>query len=359
MMLQYRDSKDYNTLKPVIIALKRVANQNQLSEVENESILHQARLWVRVVKGDAEHAPRQAATAALEDYAKVTSSPFPALVGQALKEGKQAFITYIEKLIAEEKWMQVVVVWERFPQLRPKDRSASQLQYGVAHALRMLMEYEQAEVLLEHLYQLSSDSVWGHKVMLERARLWLDRGDSDGVERVMEWLSENEFTLYRPEMLLLAARMQLKSGNASAASQTIVSVAAADVAFEERGGYWKAQANIAEKLSRWHVAAHAWRQYGETAGADKSMALMEQANSMFKARDYRKAEALYETVPEKDRTAAWEYRFSICQINSGKLRQAMERLERLKSDKKAGIYASLAALALAERQADDLLETHP
>lgn len=359
MMLQYRENKDYSALKPVIIALKRIANQNQLSEVESESILHQARLWVRVVRGDADHAPRQAATAALEDYAKVSSSPFPVLGEQALEEGKQAFVTYIERLIAGEKWMQVVVVWERFPQLRPKDRSASQLQYGVAHALRMLMEYEQAEVLLIRLYQLSSDSVWGHKVMLERARLWLDRGDSDGVERVMEWLSDNEFTLYRPEMLLLAARMQLKKGNASAASQTIVSVAAADVAIEERGGYWKARAHIAENLSRWHVAAHAWRQYGETAGADKSAALMEQANSMFKAGDYRKAEVLYEAVPEEEHTAAWEYRFSICQMNSGKLRQAIERLERLKSDKKAGIYASLAALALAERQADNLLETHP
>ncbi|MDX8403923.1 MAG: tetratricopeptide repeat protein [Mariprofundaceae bacterium] len=359
MILQYRDSKDYMTLKPVIIALKRIANQNQLSEVENESILHQARLWVRAVKEDADHAPRQATTAALENYAKVASSPFPMLVEQALEEGKLAFVASVEKLIAEEKWMQVVVVWERFPQLRPKDRSASQLQYGVAHALRMLMEYEQAEVLLEHLYQLSSDSVWGHKVMLERVRLWLDRGDTDGVERVMAWLSEHEFTLYRPEMLLLAARMQLKSGNASAASQTIVSVAAADVALEERGAYWKAQANIAEKLSRWHVAAHAWRQYGKIAGADKGVALMEQANSLFKAADYHKAEVLYETISAEERTAAWEYRFSICQINSGKLRQATERLERLKTDKKAGVYASLAALALAERQADDLLEMHP
>ncbi|MES0371699.1 MAG: hypothetical protein ABUK11_05415 [Mariprofundaceae bacterium] len=358
MMLQYRDSKDYATLKPVIIALKRIANQNQLSVVENESILFQARLWIRVVESDAEHAPRQASIAALEDYAKVSSSPFPTLVEQAQLEGKQSFITYIEKLIADEKWMQVVVVWERFPQLRPKDRTASQLQYGVAHALRMLMEYEQAEPLLEHLYQLSSDSVWGHKVMLELTRLWLDRGDADGVERVMAWLSENEFTLYRPEMLLLAARMQLKSGNASAASQTIVSVAAEDVAFEERGGYWKARAHIAEKLSRWHVAAHAWRQYAKTAKADKSLALMEQANNMFKARDFAKAEVLYEAVPEEARSAAWKYRFSICQVNSGKLRQATERLERLKADKKAGIYASLAALALAERQADYLLETH-
>jgi predicted negative regulator of RcsB-dependent stress response len=35
----------------------------------------------------------------------------------------------------------------------------------------------------------------------------------------------------------------------------------------------------------------------------------------------------------------------------------MERLERLKTEKEAGIYASLAALALAEKQADELLES--
>ncbi len=357
MMLQYRDSNDYGTLKPVIIALKRIASQNQLSEIENESILYQARLWVRVAKEDPDHAPRQATTAALEDYARVSGSAYPVFAGQALEEGKQTFIAYVEELVAEQKWMQVVVVWERFPQLRPEGLSAARLQFGVAHALRMLMEFEQAEVLLERLYRQSANSVWGHKVMLERARLWLDRGDADGVERVMAWLDENEFTLYRPEMLLLVARMQLKSGNAAAASQTIVSVAATDIAVEERGNYWKARARIAEALSRWYVAAHAWRQYGETVGADRSRAVMEQANNMFKAEDYRKAEALYGAVPEDDRDAAWRYRFSICQVHTGKRRQAMERLERLKTEKEAGIYASLAALALAEKQADELLES--
>ncbi len=359
MMLQYRDHQDYNTLKPVIIALKRIANQNQLSEVEDESLLYQARLWMKVSKEDPDQAPKQATTAALEDYARVISSPYPKFVDQALDEGMKAFVDHIDQLIREEKWMQVVVSWERFPQLRPKNWSAAQLRFGVAHALRMLMEYEQSEALLKQLYQQSADSVWGHKVMLEQARLWLDRGDKDGVKRVMAWLSENEFTLYRPEMLLLVARMQLKNGNASAASQTLISVAAVDIALEERGDFWKAQAHIAEKLSRWHVAAYAWRQYSETAGADKNMAVLEQANNMFKAKDYSKAEALYTLIPEDKRTAAWEYKFSMCQLNTGKLRQATERLERLKLNKEAGIYASLAALALAERQADELLEGYP
>ncbi len=358
LMFQYRDSKDYATLKPVIIALKRVASQNQLSEVENESILYQARIWVRVSVADAENTPRQATTVALEDYARVASSPYPELVEQALSEGKSTFQAYIGKLIDDQKWMQTVVIWERFPQLRPSGRSASQLQFGVAHALRMLMEYEQSEEILSQLYEQAAGSVWGHKVMLEQARLWLDRGDADGVNRVMKWLSEHEFTLYRPEMLLIVARMQLKRGSASAASQTMASVSDSDIAIEERDEYWQAQAHIAEKLSRWHVAAHAWRQYGETEGADKVEALIQQANSMFKAKDYAKAEALYEAVPETQQTAEWRYRFSICQMNTGKRTQAIERLEKLKAEKDAGIYASLASLALAERQADQLLESH-
>lgn len=358
LMFQYRDSKAYMELKPVIIALKRVASQNQLSEVENESILYQARIWVRVARNDPEHTPRQATTVALENYARVTASPYPELVEQALQEGKVTFQRYIGRLIDDKKWMQTVVIWERFPQLRPAGRNASQLQFSVAHALRMLMEYEQSEAILSQLYEQASGSVWGHKVMLEQARLWLDRGDVDGVNRVMKWLSEHEFTLYRPEMLLIVARMQLKRGSASSASQTMASVSDSDIAIEERDEYWKTQAHIAEKLARWHVAAHAWRQYGESEGADKTEALIEQANMMFKAKDYIKAEALYEVVPEAQQTSEWRYRFSVCQMHTGKRTQAIERLEKLKTEKDAGIYASLAALALAERQADELLESH-
>jgi len=358
LMFQYRESKAYAELKPVIIALKRIASQNQLSEIENESILYQARIWVRASRDDAENSPRQATTVALENYARVAGSPYPELVEQALQEGKITFQGYIGHLIDDKKWMQTVVIWERFPQLRPAGRNASQLQFGVAHALRMLMEYEQSEAILTHLYEQASGSVWGHKVMLEQARLWLDRGDVDGVNRVMKWLSDHEFTLYRPEMLLIVARMQLKRGSASAASQTMASVSDSDIAIEERDEYWMAQAHIAEKLSRWHVAAHAWRQYAETEGADRAEAVIQQANSMFKAKDYAKAEALYETVPEAGQTAEWRYRFSICQMHTGKRTQAMERLEKLKAEKDAGLYASLAALALAEHQADQLLESH-
>ncbi len=359
IMIQYGESSDYKTLKPVVIALKRLASQNQFSEIEDESILYQARLWVRLAAKDPEQAPAQASIAALEDYARVSGSQYQHLATSAVDEGRKAFIGYLEGLIAEEKWMQVVVTWERFPQLRPMDKGAALLQFGVAHALRMLMEYEQSEALLNHLYEQAAGSVWGHKVMLERARLWLDRGDADGVNQVMSWLNENEFTLYRPEMLLLAARMQLKQGDASAASQTMVSVGASDIAIEARGEYWKTRANIAARLHRWHVAARAWREYGKTAGADRGVALLEEANTLFKAKEYRKAEDIYAKIPESAQTAVWKYRYSICQIKTGKQRQGIERLELLKSDTSAGVYASMAALALAERKADALLESYP
>jgi len=359
IMIQYGENNDYKTLKPVVIALKRLASQNQFSEIEDESILYQARLWVRLAAKDPEHAPTQASIAALEDFARVSGSEYEQLAASAVSEGREAFISYLEGLIAEEKWMQVVVTWERFPQLRPMDQDAALLQFGVANALRMLMEYEQAEALLNHLYELAAGSVWGHKVMLERARLWLDRGDADGVKEVMSWLNENEFTLYRPEMLLLAAQMQLKQGDASAASQTMVSVGASDVALEARGEYWKTRANIAVRLQRWHVAARAWREYGKAAGADRQLALLEEANTLFKAKEYRKAEDLYAKIPETSQTPVWKYRYSICQIKTGKRTQGIERLELLKSDASAGVYASMAALTLAERKADELMENYP
>jgi len=53
-------------------------------------------------------------------------------------------------------------------------------------------------------------------------------------------LDEHEFTLYRPEMLLLV--------------------------IEERLTYWKVRAGIAEKLKHWHMAARAWQEYAFMPG---------------------------------------------------------------------------------------------
>ena len=359
LMLLHQDEASYTTLKPVLIALKHLADTNQLSDVEAEAMLDQARLWVRLIDVDPEKIPSQAHLAALQQFAQVSSSKYPALAQAALLEGRSLLVQSIEKSQKQEDWLQVVSVWERFPQLRPEGRGSEQLKLGVAHALRMLMQYEQSEGILNALYKDAGGSVWGQKVMLERARLWLDRGDTEGRSRVQKWLGEHEYTLYRPEMMLIVAQMQLQQKEIAAASQTFSSIAAEDVALDRRAEYWQAKAKLSEALSRWHVAAHAWEQYAKFAPEQKNIAAMHQADNLFKAKDYLAAEVVYEQVDEAGRTAEWKYRFSICQLRTGKLSQASERLEALKNNAEAGVYASLARLALAEQKADDLLRKQP
>jgi len=359
LMLAHQKSQDYHALKPVIIALKRLANQNQLSVIENEAQLDLARLWQRLSRSDPKHSPKQIDMVSLELFSRVAASETKAYRSLALHEGTVFFEQRLQTFLDAEKWLEMVAVWERFPIFRRDHLDVASLQLGVAHALRMLMAYEQSEALLGKLYRRASGSVWGQKVMLEKARLWLDRGDEAGVGRVLAWLDEHEFTLYRPEMLLLVARMQLQANKPTAASQSMIGISVDDIAIEERLIYWKVMAGIAEKLKHWHMAARAWREYGLMPEANTAKALIEQANNVFKAKDYQKAEGLYAQVDEKDRDAAWLYHHSVCQLKTGKYKQALETLEQQSQDTSAGIYASLAALAVAEKKAKTLLKEYP
>jgi len=359
LMLAHQKSQDYHALKPVIIALKRLANQNQLSVIENEAQLDLARLWQRLSRSDPKHSPKQIDMVSLELFSRVAGSEIKAYRNLALHEGTVFFEQRLQAFLGAEKWLEMVAVWERFPIFRRDHLDVASLQLGVAHGLRMLMSYEQSEALLGKLYRHANGSVWGQKVMLEKARLWLDRGDEAGVGRVLAWLDENEFTLYRPEMLLLVARMQLQANKPTEASQSIIGISVDDIAMEERLTYWKVMAGIAEKLKYWHRAARAWKEYGLMPEADTAKALIEQANNVFKAKDYQRAESLYALVDEKNRDAAWSYHYSICQLKTGKHKQALEKLEQQSQDASAGIYASLAALAIAEKKAKTLLKEYP
>jgi len=359
LMLAYQKSQDYHTLKPVIIALKRLADQNQLSPIENEAELYLARLWQRLSHSDSKHSPKQIDMVSLENFSRVARSEIPDYRSDALHEGIAFFEQTLQTLLQHKKWVEAVSLWERFPIFRRDDLDVAKLQLGVAHALRMIMAYEQSEKLLSKLYKQANGSVWGQKIMLERARLWLDRGDSGGVGRVLAWLDEHEFTLYRPDMLLLVARMQLHANKPRAASQSIMNVSADDITMKERLVYWKTRAEIAEKLKHWHMAASAWKAYGVMPEADAAQSLIKQANNLFKAKDYQQAEDLYAKIDEKKRDAAWLYHYSICQLKTGKHKQALEKLEQQSQDPSAGIYASLAALAVAEKKAKTLLKEYP
>jgi len=356
LMLMYAKKQLYYDLKPVIIALKRIANRNQLSLVENEALYDLGILWQRLSQSDPKHAPKASAIAGLDAFARVANSDIANFRKLSKQMGSKLFNQRLNDTSVKKQWEKSVALWERYPKLRENDAVVKERAFDVAHALRMLMDYQQSEALLDKLYIGAGDTVWGQKVMLERANLWMDRGDGDGVARILSWLDAHEYTLYRPEMLLLVAQMQLTAGHPKVASQSLVGISVEDVAKEDRQRYWKIKADINEASKHWHAAAKAWRMYGESVGADKDVALIRQANALFHAESYTAAIKLYDAVPKDKQDAAWQYHVAMCELNLGENAVALPKLEALTQNKDAGVYASLASMELADRKAQEILK---
>ena len=357
MMLQIQDKKSYATIKPVIIALKRIANANQMSEIEDEALLHEARLWNRLTQYDPKRSPKQAIHAFLKQFSLAQKSTHSVIAAQAKYEGKQSFVAYIQRLLQQQKWHDAVNLWQSFTHFQPSLKQTPLLHFNIAHAFRLLMQYTQAERLLQQLQHQAKGNIWGEKITLEQAKLWTDRGDRQAITKIMQWLDTHEYTLYRPEMLLLVAQIQLQENHASLASHTLNTIQPSDLTLPSKAAFWKTNAKTNQALSRWHMAAQAWAEYAALDVEDKQQTLLKEAHARFKAGEFPKAEILYNSIPENLRTPIWTYRYSISQLKNGKLKQATTRLKELKSNANAGIYASMAALTLAERNANQLLET--
>jgi len=178
-------------------------------------------------------------------------------------------------------------------------------------------------------------------------------------KKILQWLDKHEYTLYRPEMLVIVAHIQIQNRQATAASHTLASIDPNDLEAETRAEYWQVQAQTSARLNRWHMAAKAWRQYAKYKPEDADKARLNQADALFEGKDYTRAEQLYAKIPESLQTPAWQYRYSVCQLKNGKWNQATERLQALKNHPNAGIYAAMASLTLAEREAERLLKENP
>jgi len=358
LMLQHRKTSDVKTLKPVLAALQRMAAENQLSDIEAESMLDQAQLWERL-SGKLDKAVEKS----LGLYARTAAGHYPEFSATALRKGTALLRRQLKKRIRKNSWLQTVVLWKRFPQLRslpPRKNmhgnGGININLGVAHAMRMLMQFSAAEEMLNRLYQQTRGSVIGQRVMLELTQLWLDRGDVKGYSRVMHWLDNHEFTLYRPEMQLVAAGMLLAKGKINAASQTLHAVSPEDLALETRANYWQTEARIDEALSRWHSAAKAWGNQARYNKSDLNKIWMNQADALFRAEEFAAAEKTYLKIPKEMRQGEWQYRVAMTEYHIGKWTQAEERLQRLVEEKNAGEYANMARLELAEKRARALLE---
>jgi len=359
MMLEFKQESDRDTLIPVMIALKKIASNNQLSIIEDEAMLDLARLWVRLQQNDSSAKNDSVKAPALQAYAHAASSLNKKIAQAAASEGRTWMAKSIQQAMDQQQWIKAVSIWREFPQLRPEKNQSQQLRLGIAHAMRMLMLFEASEDILNTLYKENKFSIRGERTMLELAKLWMDRQDKSAVKNIMRWLNRHEFSMYRPEMLLIAARIQLQQKHAEQAKQTLSSVRPGDMSDASRASFWYTKATVSEALSEWHSAARAWGKYRQSNNVDAELGLKNQAYAFFIAQEFSQAFKLYLQIPADKHDEAWEYYVGICQIRTGENKQGTERLQKLAAINKGGRFTSLAKLALADKKAAILLEETP
>ncbi len=376
LMLKLNSSRDKETLQQAIATLSNLASKNQLSDIETEAQLYQARLWGRLGRSDPEYSNR-----ALAFYALAASAENAGFVAPAQKEGAILLNMQLHKLLAQQQWLNAVVLWKRYPQLRPdkgcpshtnhasgffhtgqtRARCEGQVQtdrlaFGIAQAYIRLMDYASAEDILAALYQRAKGTVRGQRIMLERARLWAEREDTDSVRKIMHWLASHEQTLYRQDMLLIAASAQNRRGKASMARQTLAGIAPEDLTPELRHDYWRTRARINLALKNWHTAADAWRRLAESGkGKEKWRYVRTQAEALIQSKDYMGAEKVLLRIPDAERHDAWHFSLALCALNTGRWKKAEGLLIPLSEGGSDKNYAMRARLLLAEKHSEQVI----
>ena len=356
MMLQLANKKQYAELKPGIIALKRIASSNQMSEVEDEALLLEARLWHRAAQFDPEHSPKQAAHAALLHFSMAQKSTNRTIATQALRDGQQAFILHIKQLLRNKQWYPASQLWLSFPAFHPTTQQQPHLHLDMAQGFRMLLAYPEASKILQQFQQEHSNSIFGEKVALEQAKLWAAQKDKQAISKIMQWLDRHEYSVYRPDMLLVVAQVHLQQQQYSLASHTLDLIQDYNLSPEVLATFWQTRAKTEQALNRWHMAAKAWSNYAQLETKNKEKTLLYEAHARFKAGEFPKAEQLYSITPDNLRDPLWAYRYSVCQLKNGKWKQGTARLAQLQNNPDAGIYADMATLVLTEHKAEQLLE---
>ena len=353
LMQQNIDVSNTEQLKKVLDKLSQVVANNQLSGTETEATLYQARILARLGMNDAAYLSR-----ATTSYAIAASSEFPSIFADAARsEGKELLRRHIRSALKQKQWLQAVVLWKRYPQIRPAN--SEKLAFEIAQAYIHLMDFMHAEEMLNHLYVEAGNSVWSQRIMLEKARLWADRNDPDGMIKIMQWLAKHEKTLYRQDLLLIVARIQNTRGEASAASQTLANINPGDLTSELRETYWFIKADINLNLKRWHTAAEAWKQLAAGNKSDKKWHYVrEQADALIQSKDYMDAETVLLQVPESVQKAPWHYAMALCALNTGRWKKAKEHLTPLSAPDSDQDYQLRARLLLAQEQADQVKRRH-
>lgn len=353
LMQRHKDVSNTKQLKQALDELSQVVAHNQLSETETEATLYQARILMKLGMDDPAYLSR-----AVASYAIAASSESPSeFADAALGEGKKLLRRHIRNTLEQQDWLQAVVLWKRYPQIRPaNDRK---LAFGIAQAYIRLMDFEHAEEMLDDLYAEAGNSVWSHRIVLEKARIWADRNAADGVLKIMRWLAKHEKTLYRQDLLLIVAKIQNAQGEASAASQTLANINPDDLTSELRKTYWFTKAGINLNLKRWHTAADAWKQLADANKGDKKWQYVgEQAEALIQSKDYIGAETVLLKMPASEQKAAWHYAMALCALNTGRWNKAREHLTPLTAPDSEHDYQLRARLLLAQEKADQAKRDH-
>jgi len=346
LMVQVRNDNTAAALRAPLATLARIANSNQLSQVESEALTHQTALWLRI--GD---------TAALTQAITIARHAAQGVANEwrerARNIGRQALIRRLDQLLDARDWSAAVALWQENDELHPPAAEESALQLRMAQSFRHAGRLAEAEVLLADTAKLGGSSLIGQKALVEQARIWLARGDGDAIARLQALLGKSKSSLYGPEMLLILAQMQEQQGD-PASGKSLARIDVRELSPEDRADYWRLRARQSERAGNWREAAQSWQSYGQQSDADLPQARRGEADALFAAGLLAQAAVRYGAWPAPERDARWHFRMALCELASGKEEQGVNRLNQLSANAEAGVWRTQARLKLAEREADAL-----
>ncbi len=355
MMIRLHNVRDETMLRRAIDILSGLAARYQLTEMEAEARLDQARLMMRLPEAAS-------GTRALSYYAMAAVSGYSQFSTPARKEGSRLFQKQLHTLLNKKKWIKAIALWRHFPYLRPA--KTIQVRFDIARAYRRIMDFTNAEALLLKIKQTlksrAGDSLWEQRIMLEMAGIWVERGDKDSVTKIMRWLAAHEDTIYHQDFLLVAAMARIQQKKPSLARQLLSGITPQTLTPVLLPAYWQTRAATDEAMHRWRNAAIDWEKLVELRQNDGKWEYTRfRAQALLHVADYADAERVLLSVPETQRNDAWRLTMAVCAMHTNKPRKAEELLTLIVSGGKNVSTVLRARYLLAIKRSDELIMEQP
>lgn len=350
LMLDMRHVTKPKQLQAAVRTLDHLAAVNQLSDVEAEARLDQGRLLARLGGSD----PKQDDNA-IAYYAIAAASGQMDIVPVARRAGTALFTRRLRNLLDKQEWLRAVLLWKRYPQLRPDH--ARQLAFRIARAYSRLQDFSDAETLYQRLYAQEQGTLQAQRIMLEMSRLWLYSGDLDGANKIRRWLSAHADTLYRQEMLVTMAQILISQGKLTTAAKAVARVSPEQLSASLLQPYWRVTARLDGASARWQAAAEAWgRLVALSHDGKRWRYARSQADALMHHGNYVEAGRILDTIPEAARDAGWSFAMATCNQHTGRWAKAADQLQQLANASPANDFTLSAQMVLADHQAVALEE---